>query len=76
MLGHRHLAEDARLDPVEDLSQAVARGGDAVVAQADHRVRRVGLAVDQVGDQQPYQVNPSSFDPSQFGSIFDDALSS
>jgi len=30
----------------------------------------------QVGDQQPYQVNPSSFDPSQFGSILDDALSS
>jgi len=30
----------------------------------------------QVGDQQPYQVNPSSFDPSAFGSILDDALSS
>ena len=30
----------------------------------------------QVGDQQPYQVNPSSFDPSAFASILDDALSS
>ena len=30
----------------------------------------------QVGDQQPYQVDPSSFDPSAFGSILDDALSS
>ena len=29
----------------------------------------------QVGDQQPYQVNPSSFDPSAFASILDDALS-
>jgi protein-disulfide isomerase len=30
----------------------------------------------QVGNQQPYQVNPSSFDPSAFASILDDALSS
>jgi len=30
----------------------------------------------QVGDQQPYQVNPSSFEPSEFASILDDALSS
>src|SRR6478672_2133459 len=30
----------------------------------------------QVGDQQPYQVNPSSFEPSELASILDDALSS
>ena len=30
----------------------------------------------QVGDQEPYQVNPSSFDPGEFASILDDALSS
>jgi len=30
----------------------------------------------QVGDGQPYQVNPSSFSPSEFASILDDALSS
>ena len=29
----------------------------------------------QVGDGQPYQVNPSSFSPSEFASILDDALS-
>ena len=27
-------------------------------------------------DQEPYQVNPSSFEPSEFASILDDALSS
>ena len=30
-LGHRDLAEDARLDAVEDLRQGVARRGDAVL---------------------------------------------
>jgi protein-disulfide isomerase len=30
----------------------------------------------QVGDGQPYQVNPSSFSPSEFASILDDALAS
>jgi protein-disulfide isomerase len=30
----------------------------------------------QVGDQEPYQVNPSSFSPDQFRQILDDALSS
>jgi len=30
----------------------------------------------QVGNGAPYQVNPSSFSPSEFGSILDDALSS
>ena len=30
----------------------------------------------QVGDQQPYQVNPSSFDAERVRSILDDALSS
>jgi protein-disulfide isomerase len=30
----------------------------------------------QVGNQAPYQVNPSSFDPSAFAAILDDALSS
>ena len=30
----------------------------------------------QVGDGEPYQVNPSSFAPSEFASILDDALAS
>ena len=49
--GHRNLAQHPRLDPVEDLEQPLAGRGDAVVAEADDRVRRVVGGADEVGDR-------------------------
>src|SRR3712207_7906805 len=41
---HRHLAQDAVLGALEDLVQALAGDGQAVVLQPDHGVPRVRLA--------------------------------
>src|SRR5439155_14154399 len=49
-LRHRDLSQDARLDAVENLGQAVTGGGDAVVAQTDHGMRRIRLLGDEVGN--------------------------
>ena len=57
--GHRDLPQDIRLDPVEDLGQRVARSRDAVVAEADHGVRGVRLAVDQVGNRLGQLLRPT-----------------
>jgi protein-disulfide isomerase len=54
------------------LQQANSMAGEA----SQRQIQGTPTFYVQVGDQPPYQVNPSSFDPSEFGSILDDALSS
>lgn len=59
-------------------------GGAAVLQQANSmadeanqkQIQGTPAFYVQIGDQEPYQVNPSSFEPSAFASILDDALAS
>ncbi len=51
--------------------------GNSMVEEANQRqIQGTPTFYVQVGDGEPYQVNPSSFSPSEFASILDDALSS
>src|SRR5262249_17564631 len=58
-LGHRDLAKDPWLDAVEDLVQALAGGGDAVVPQADHRAIGIGLLRQEIGDAEGQLLRPA-----------------
>jgi hypothetical protein len=51
--------------------------GNSMVDEANQRqIQGTPTFYVQVGDGEPYQVNPSSFSPSEFASILDDALAS
>jgi protein-disulfide isomerase len=51
--------------------------GNSMVEEANQRqIQGTPTFYVQVGDGEPYQVNPSSFSPSEFASILDDALAS
>lgn len=69
-LDYAKLKKDA--DSPVTLQQA-----NSMAAEANQRqIQGTPTFYVQVGDQQPYQVNPSSFDPGELASILDDALSS
>ncbi len=74
------IAVDLGLDYAKlkkDAGSAVTRQqADAMAAEANQRqITGTPTFYIQIGNGQPYQVNPSSFSPSEFASIFDDALS-
>ncbi len=56
---HRHLTNDVRLDPVEDLGQALTGRGDAVVPQPDHGVVGIRLLRKQRGDARRQLLGPA-----------------
>ena len=49
---HRDPAHDARTDPLQDLVQAVAGDGQAVILEADDGARRIGRLPHQLGHLQ------------------------
>ena len=58
-------------------SPVTAQQANSMAAEANQKqIRGTPTFYVQVGDGAPYQVNPSSFAPSEFASILDDALSS
>lgn len=56
---HRHLAEEARLDAVENLRQGLAGGGNAVVAKPEDGTARVGRRSDERGDARGQLFRPA-----------------
>src|SRR6266536_3409699 len=49
-LRHRHMWNDHPVDPVKDLADGVAGDRQAVILQADHRLRWVGRLAHQLGN--------------------------
>jgi protein-disulfide isomerase len=75
------IANDLGLDYAKlkaDAGSAVtAQQASSMAAEANQKqIQGTPTFYVQVGNSAPYQVNPSSFDPSEFASILNDALSS
>ncbi len=69
-LDYAKLKKDA--DSAVTLQQASSMAAEA----SQRKIQGTPSFYVQVGNGEPYQVNPSSFSPSEFASILDDALSS